>query len=404
MKTALLVQVGQGATHVCGEVRRIEKKLGIDSARIDVTAFNSHLHYPADTIGYSKSANDDVEVILEQIQKSMEEIDIPNGISLAVDLSTSSAVLNPLLEEINYAFGRLRFDAYVVNLGNMSGLETLNAVRNMQGLLYACDSVLLRDISDARRFLEQEHIADYDIRMIGNVIASDYVVALNCKNNCAHFSNMLFPRDVCSSRSKLYDLRTSLWKWMNIHASANKYSSIRAVANNIHAVHSVHQSAHHSAYHPQNVVLDPLDDVVASSSLIDLQLNKPDKALYSKPCTCTTTDVETALRWASPGLKWPSMGVRRARDAASGLVSTESGFACADTDCHSISSLARTDFPVPTQKSSSARTMEPNISAVALISPYSNRDIKSLYIKALTLLNAGAYVRRSVPVGELVFI
>jgi hypothetical protein len=398
----LMVQVGQCAAQVCMEVHRLERRLGLSSRLADVVAHERHQLSHSNNVYFSS----DVDFIMDQVRCQLEAIDIPKEICIVADSCGANGIIGTLSDELAYACAGMSLNSFALNINGYNGLGVYSAVNNIQRLLENCDSLCLRNYSDARYFLEQEHITDYDTASVGAVIAADIVVGLNLDISELPFDYSLFPKNVCTSRSRLYDVRSSLWKALQSRHSTKKYSSMRSLANNIRSVHSLHHFADNS----------DSKLFMSSASIVSAQLHVKQKSLTATSCKHTSAEIDAALRWATPGFRWPRMGMKQTRNNPTGLMSANDDASVTSDSASrcSTSAVSRSGMSVAISSASSQNlssrdgassylssvTTKPDIlteldvTAMSFLSPYSLQDFEDLLAMSLKQLKAGAYNSR----------
>lgn len=225
---------------------------------------------------------------------------------------------------------------------------------------------------------QEGHLSNYLSYMAADVFiafrnSSSGISSVSDALHHSSFSNS-WPITVCSSRKKLYDVRSSLWRYLRITSNKkNEYSALRAMATNLHSLHTAANQKLSSKY------------IEAADLVSILHDNSANKWIYSN-AKSSTADVKVALDWATPHVHWPKLGSNTSMKMAEPYVSSASSVV-SDISRNTIFSSA----PPTSSTGTDATSTTKEISAIAFESQYAAAAISSICQKAHSILEIGAF-------------
>lgn len=272
--------------------------------------------------------NSNMELILDQIRKQFETVGLPKANELQVisDLTLGSGISGAVLNAIMDTFAGISLTSvHITPLlpEKAHGIGLLNSLLTLQASLYLSDGVMIRSLDDMQLLLTSVDTTSSrssttstsaSITELYNSLASDVLVALSkplytctSKDNSLGFEHILWPKNVCSRRHKLFDVRTSLWKLLTKRQANIPYNSLRAMSANLHSLH---------------LSLGNVDSMrVRSAHLMDVTIdsNKRGNLFTLSTTNVFAPDVKVAIDWAAPHSDWPPLGIDVRRDPTTGL-------------------------------------------------------------------------------------
>jgi len=312
--------------------------------------------------------NSNMELVLDQIRKQFETVGLPKASDLQVisDLTLGSGISGAILNTIVDTFAGISLTSvHITPLlpEKAHGIGLLNSLLALQSSLYLSDGVMIRSLDDMQLLLtsvdtnsSRSSIASTSasISELYNALASDVLVALSKppylsagKDNSLGYEHVLWPKNVCSRRHKLFDVRTSLWKLLSKRQGNIPYNSLRAMSANLHSLH---------------LSLGNSDSMrVRSAYLMDMTIDSKKRGnLFTlSPTNVFAPDVKVAIDWAAPHSDWPQLGVEVRRDPTTGLSVrpvSEKG------SSRSSATTATEDFPSESVKHTQSSHVSVNLS------------------------------------------
>ena len=272
--------------------------------------------------------NSNIELILDQIVKQFETVGLPKANELQVisDLTLGSGISGAVINAIMDTFSGISLTSvHITPLlpEKAHGIGLLNSLLTLQSSLYLSDGVMIRSLDDMQLLLtsvdttssrSSTTTTSASITELYNALASDVVVALSkpqytCtpQDHSLGFEHILWPKNVCSRKHKLFDVRTSLWKLLTKRQANIPYNSLRAMSANLHSLH---------------LSLGNLDSMrVRSAYLMDVTIdsNKRGNLFTLSTTNVFAPDAKVAIDWAAPHSDWPPLGIDVRRDPTTGL-------------------------------------------------------------------------------------
>jgi len=306
-----------------------------------------------------------VEEVLQRTNCILESNSDIKRIAILNELGNGKEVPATILKEIADNFPELSIVSVCLTpAGGLSGLASLNSLMTTQAMMEYSDSVMFREVDEALSFLSSDVIPDgiimkqntqinLQMKDIYQCIASDVFVAMTSHGNS------LWPFNVCTTRSKLFDVRSSIWRSIKRSPkSKSAFNPLRAVSSSLHSLHLWHGDF--SQWSITNV---------NSASITDLKIDKDLNCLVTVPPSNSVSNVLTAIEGATPNLSW-----HLSPDTLS----------YADVSTSKFSRSSRTDESITNA----------NNFALSFESPYAQISLKDICKKADKLLAIGAYARR----------
>jgi hypothetical protein len=286
------------------------------------------------------------------------------------ELGNGKEIPATILKEIADNFPELSIVSVCLTpAGGLSGLATLNSLITTQAMMEYSDSVMFREVDEALSFLSSDVLPDgiimkqnaqinLQMKDIYQYIASDVFVAMTSHGNSS------WPFNVCTTRSKLFDVRSSIWRSIKRSPkSKSAFNPLRAVSSSLHSLHLWHDDF--SQWSIRNV---------HCASITDLKIDKDMNCLVTVPSSNSVPNVLTSIEGATPNLSWHL---------------SPDPLSYADINTSKSSRSSRTD--VDNHSITNANNF-----ALSFESPYAQRSLKDICKKADKLLAIGAYARRYV--------
>ncbi len=295
--------------------------------------------------------NSNLELILDQIRKQFETVGLPKANELQVisDLTLGSGISGAILNTVVDTFVGISLTSVHITPvlpEKVHGIGLLNSLLALQSSLYLSDGVMIRSLDDMQLLLttvdtnssrSSTSSTSVSITELYNALASDVLVALSKpqyistgKDNSLGLEHVLWPKNVCSRKHKLFDVRSSLWKLLTKRQGNIPYNSLRAMSANLHALH---------------LAAGSVDSMrVRSAHLMDVTIDSSKRGnLFTLSNTNVfAPDIKVAIDWAAPHSDWPPLGIGVRRDPTTGLSMrpvSEKG------SSRSVVSAASEDFP-----------------------------------------------------------
>lgn len=166
---------------------------------------------------------------------------------------------------------------------------------------------MLRGFDDVHQLMTASLVSESNdneghIQSYLSYMADDIFVAFCNKSssNTGHDddSNKCWPINVCSANKKIYDVRSSLWRYLRMSSKKSEYNALRAMATNLHSLHTC---------------IDPKPnfkfDNITSVDLLNIHYDR-NTCFYSSNKS-NANDIKVALDWATPHVHWPLMFIGR---------------------------------------------------------------------------------------------
>jgi hypothetical protein len=351
------------------EINNVSKALSFSGIHPDYTKCNYGILL--DTVcnlESERSNSNKLEEVLQRTNNILESNSNVKRIAVLNELGVGKDVPAMILREITDNFPELSIvSACLTPAGGLSGLASLNSLITAQAMMEYSDSVMFREVDEAFSFLSSDVIPDgivikpnaqinLQMKDIYQCIASDIFAAIT-----SH-SNSLWPFNVCTTRSKLFDVRSSIWRSIKRSPKSKlAFNPLRAVSSSLHSLHLWHGDF--SEWSITNV---------HSASITDLNIDKDMNCLVALPSSYSGSSALTTIEGATPNLSWPLFP-----DASSS----------ADTNISKSSRPSR--IGVDNQSITKINNF-----ALSFESPYARISLQRICKKADKLLAIGAYARR----------
>jgi hypothetical protein len=253
------------------------------------------------------------DLLLEGFRKTLESQHFPTNITVVSDFGNNGNISSILHHELKDAFPDIALLSVLIQpIEGLQGAPAVKCLIELQTSLEVSDGIIIRDYNDAGILLELEH-CEISYVNLNKVIAAD-LAALFLQPNISvlHLPTGVttWPWGVCSARTKLFDIRSSLWRANNRQmksssltskSPAPKYNALRAAANNIHALHQSFISVRDD----ENSRDEGVNKLIRSASVVDLGFDKRLRGLTASPTQSSSSEIATLLKWAAPGMMWP---------------------------------------------------------------------------------------------------
>jgi hypothetical protein len=355
------------------QINKISKALSLDSEYPNYSTGNYCVQ--VDNICHLGSEWNTTAKIAEVLQQTTDIMEYDTNIkSIAIvnEFGIGDGLCSLMLKEIKDNFPELSIlSVYLLPVGGISGPSILNSLVSAQAAMEISDFVMIREMDEARLFLSggtfinQESSQTYSKSDINYHIASDVFVALSSETGPEQYrvgSGYLWPFNVCTTKSKLFDVRSSLWRFLKPSPKLKtKINPTRALSSNIHSLHLWHADA--DSFNITNNVV--------SASFHDLKIDQIKKRLIASPSTISSFAFATALNLATPKLSWSSsLGINSSRETITGdLINT-------------------------VKRSNKTDVTDSDHIAISFDSPYAKICLKNICKKADALLAVKAFSHR----------
>ena len=329
-----------------------------------------------------------LETMTNALTNMLESTSGMRSIAILNELGIGNRFPPHVLSHVKDNFPELTIvSVLIAPAGGISGLASIGSIISAQAALEYSDYVMIREIDEARSYMSSEYsggtcvalqqIPTYNIEEVYQCIASDVFVTLSStwgpKEDIA--DNCLWPFNVCTSRKKIFDVRSSLWRSMRrTSKSKTIFNPMRAVSTSVHSLHLWY------------TLSDSFGMSINSANVIDFRIDPCIKCLVTSHSTIPISDVASALRSSTPKVSWPQLfGSRSYLDSSLGHISSTlkiSGHAA-------ISSLDSSAGKVL-----GANSSKDNQFAVSFESPYAKKALEKVCSDVSGLLHIGAYSHR----------
>ena len=280
-----LVCIGQSSVQIASHMKDISKRMALTkqqrqqkgekmTSMENSTQNKARSERTADYLPIYKgiqaetTVNRHVEMLIEQTRAILEDdpsshhcsYSVMRKISVLHGFGDCQMLLPTTLMEMRNAFPKLSLNTILtVPPENISGLAALYALVSTQAALSLSDSVMVRGTHDAQIFLALEmgqiggnsqngmlgpshgpktNLHKFALSDVHYCMACDIYTALSTTMDCNGENDcILWPTNVCSSQTKVYDVRSSVWRSIRQPNTKTTFHPLRAMANNIHALH-----------------------------------------------------------------------------------------------------------------------------------------------------------------------
>jgi hypothetical protein len=167
------------------------------------------------------------EIIDQTLRRKLESGLIDLSVYFVSDSASSHVVNDTILNFHDYFCG---FDLHSLHIRTqpIQGLNCLNAILQLENSLGLCDSVMFRDITDAQLFFEKNSQSQFSRSDLTHYFACDLISLLSHTNSTPYLE--LWPCNVCSQNKKLFDVRSSLWKYFKYQTAHSVKTKTRPFA------------------------------------------------------------------------------------------------------------------------------------------------------------------------------
>jgi len=402
----MTIFLGQSACLVGAEMKRLCKsELGAPLASVFVdssleASVSVRLDEPMYLWTQSVSSSRNVDAVVDALMTLLETRDSsPSSVGILFDAcgglgsGLSSALIQELADLVPSM--SMRSSMLLPTACATNGVGAINALLATQTALTMSECLIVRSFDDAMRLVTSEFPTSPALGDVYACIASDLLVAYgptkidkNSGSSSRSFATYeMWPCNTCShtrGRNTVIDVRSSSWR--DFSRSKNKQQSrkdsacnpLRSLSSNIHALHLESQS-------------NPLakrmrtELVVPNASLTSIVVDFQEKSLLLGSQECFfSKDVNVALEWAAPHVKWPaSFGRKSSRDPITGVLKSSPN----------KSTLAAT------RAAERAAAGELQVAALSFVSPYGALAIETLASQARMLLDRKAYLHKFAAYG-----
>ena len=330
---AVRVCLGQNGAMFEGEARRLSKTISLSSTASSSVVYESSELAPAYCWAASYNRGNEIDYLVDNVFSILEQQDFVTGIDVVSDgtqglgAGLSSGLLQELRDLLPSHALRSTFISPLTP-GKSSafndGVGALNLLLAAHYALVHADCVMLRSLNDSFQLCAQDTGAsgNTSLRDAHAVIAGDLLLCTGPR--CAQGWADPWPLVVCGSspRSKLVDVRSSLWRTTQGAskaklASEGGHSPLRAMAANLHALHLTSPLPQQQQQQRQPVM------TVSSAAMRLAVPDAKEGRLRLERSPCLQPDVTVALDWACPRVMWPSGLGRQPQRDRSGLTADE---------------------------------------------------------------------------------
>ena len=357
---------------------------------------------------FSSYSNGDYGSLIESICKREAESTSPSQIEEVTNMlddileRTSSvrsiAILNELgvgygfparvLSHVKDNFPELTIVSILISpAGGTSGLPSINSIITAQAAIELSDYVMIREIDEARSYMSSEYsggtstalqmVPLYDLGDVYQCVASDVFVALSSQWGPQEdiADNYLWPFNVCTNRKKLFDVRSSLWRYLQrTSKSKNAFNPMRAMSTSVHSLHLWYTNSYSFGM------------CVKSARVVEFNIDHTLKRMVTSQSAVPVSDLLSTLQGATPTVSWPSsLGSRPDIDTSVGYLSTTAR----------LTRPAALSNPVTgTGRASRVESSNDSHCAISFESPYAKKVIEKICNDGSGLLRVGAYSHR----------
>lgn len=216
------------------------------------------------------------------------------------------------------------------------------------------------------------HMHNYLSYMAADVFVS-FCNKIVSENSCI---DKCWPINVCSGNKKIYDVRSSFWRYLRNSNKKNEYNATRAMATNLHSLHTITDLKLNSK----------CEKYIEAADILNVYYNR-NTCFYSntKP---SSTDIKVAMDWATPHVHWPIQGSDNIPKKKNETHISSSSSVISEISRNTI--FTASGNPVAKADSTGAATRK-EISAVAFESLYATAAISNICKKTKPLLAMGAF-------------
>lgn len=417
-----IVCFGQSSAQVVTEMDKLISKMNLIKTKTPISFSNT------DNI-FQNSFTDDRLSVCDVFRAAFEENGLTPGMNIISDLSSHK--IGSLISDVTSHFPTLSINAANIVSEKLYGARSLLTVFNLNSVLETCDSLLVREYTDAKIFLEAESSVGYNLNDVHSVIGADLITAFSSNQGQPVDDFFVWPSCLATSQ-KIIDVRSSLWKASKRDKAKVEYNSLRSMSANLHSLHMASHRGNGASYLETGFC-------ISSANLVDVVMNKKSKLFEYFPTSSIEADVNVALSWATPGIHWPTLGkltlrneltsslARSSKSSIASSFSVESRISGSSTASTMIAgsqtprmSTSRTVASAAGGSSSSAAPLPtaripqpqrpltdstvtstpataasgPKVSAVSFQSPYALHFIDDACCRAEELLRSGAFLHR----------
>lgn len=309
------------------------------------------------------------EEIPDKLSMIFEKSDSLQKMLLVFDTwsGLGSGMSSAILEDITIFCPSLHVSTVGLFLPHAGGLSILNSLLGMQYCLEYSSSVLLRGIEDAMLLAQEASSVEPILQFspVHSCIASDLYSAI-----CPNVSHISVPwyADVCSSKTKIIDIRTSLWKSSLFKASSNTTRRVRCtsvtVSSDVNPIRIMTTNLH-TSYLTQSYSDNRI--TISQSKFVCIQPSLPQntrKITNTSANIVRSPEMLSALHWATPNITWSSIETNKSK-----INSSNTG-------------------------ASSSLVAPGEDLALGYVCPFSVQRVQSICDKAYKLMKCKAYVHR----------
>lgn len=257
--------------------------------------------------------------------------------------------------------------------------------------MYVLDAIMLRGFDDIHQLMTASLVNESNdneghIQSYLSYMAADVFVAFSNKSSSNagqdDDSNKCWPINVCSANKKIYDVRSSLWRYLRMSNKKSEYNALRAMATNLHSLHTCIDQKSSFKF-----------DSIASADLLNLHYDR--NTCFFSNNKSNANDIKVALDWATPHVHWPILGSNNASlkkaDKVNNVSSSSSVVSEMSRNTIFSSATNTTNVKVDNTTSNNTRKEIKEISALSFQSQYATAAISNICQKTKSLLDIGAF-------------
>jgi hypothetical protein len=345
--------------------------------------------------------------IMDNFRRILEGMESTLDAYIISDMTFPVSEYESILYDIIDTYPLLTTHSVLLSPLSSNAVDHINALRTIQHTLHACQHVQMRGLTECVRYMETEQISSFTLSDLYEMIAADAAMGLvvDPTSETTDDKLLLWPHQVTTPTSKLYDLRTSCWKYLRCQRSKSPYNRLRSLAANLHASSE------------QAMVTVPTANVaiqkrVTHASLVDIVVHRSSSSVDLNASAISAAEVSAALKWACPSIPWPALGVaqkvsskyasnpsidRRSRQSISRLqTSTTAASRKCSQSARSVNTSARNGMGDAPFERGTRKTAPPPDDTIAALSfnnpPFAVSNVHNICNSVGSLIERGAYM------------